>query len=104
MHQIDRLGGLEALTGGETPAVMGMPLGELVDWVKSDANQQKGEMALLIHGYRDSAEDGLPEEALRALTVLLKELPVKRAAAMVAEIYNVKKNALYKWGLENLNQ
>lgn len=28
-NQIDRLGGLEALTGGETPAVMGMPLGEL---------------------------------------------------------------------------
>lgn len=84
--------------------IQGMPLGELVDWVKSDENQQKGEMALLIHGYRDSAEDGLPEEALRALTILLKELPLKRAAAMVAEIYNVKKNALYKWGLENLNQ
>ncbi|ENC6730172.1 16S rRNA (cytidine(1402)-2'-O)-methyltransferase [Vibrio navarrensis] len=84
--------------------IQGMPLGELVDWVKSDENQQKGEMALLIHGYRDSAEDGLPEEALRALTILLKELPLKRAAAMVAEIYNVKKNALYKWGLENLDQ
>ncbi|MBE3669600.1 16S rRNA (cytidine(1402)-2'-O)-methyltransferase [Vibrio navarrensis] len=84
--------------------IQGMPLGDLVDWVKSDENQQKGEMALLIHGYRDSAEDGLPEEALRALTILLKELPLKRAAAMVAEIYNVKKNALYKWGLENLNQ
>ncbi|KYN25871.1 tetrapyrrole methylase [Vibrio cidicii] len=84
--------------------IQGMPLGDLVDWVKSDENQQKGEMALLIHGYRDSAEDGLPEEALRALTILLKELPLKRAAAMVAEIYNVKKNALYKWGLENLDQ
>ncbi|MBE3658441.1 16S rRNA (cytidine(1402)-2'-O)-methyltransferase [Vibrio navarrensis] len=84
--------------------IQGMPLGELVDWVKSDENQQKGEMALLIHGYRDSAEDALPEEALRALTILVKELPLKRAAAMVAEIYNVKKNALYKWGLENLDQ
>ena len=84
--------------------IQGMPLGKLVDWVKSDENQQKGEMALLIHGYRDSAEDGLPEEALRALTILLKELPLKRAAAMVAEIYNVKKNALYKWGLETLDQ
>lgn len=84
--------------------IQGMALGKLVDWVKSDENQQKGEMALLIHGYRDSAEDGLPEEALRALTILLKELPLKRAAAMVAEIYNVKKNALYKWGLENLDQ
>ncbi|MFV0486969.1 MAG: rRNA (cytidine-2'-O-)-methyltransferase, partial [Vibrio fluvialis] len=28
--------------------------------------------------------------------------PLKKAAAMTAEIYNLKKNALYKWGLDNL--
>jgi len=28
---------------------------------------------------------------------------VKKAAAMAAEIYNLKKNALYKWGLEHLD-
>ena len=31
-----------------------------------------------------------------------KELPLKKAAAIAAELYNVKKNALYKWGLDNL--
>ncbi|NMS37475.1 rRNA (cytidine-2'-O-)-methyltransferase, partial [Vibrio parahaemolyticus] len=33
---------------------------------------------------------------------LTKELPLKKAAALAAEIYSLKKNALYKWGLENL--
>ncbi|WP_159655058.1 16S rRNA (cytidine(1402)-2'-O)-methyltransferase [Vibrio atypicus] len=83
--------------------IQGMPLGELVEWVKSDSNQQRGEMALLIHGDRTSSDDSIPDEATRTLTILTKELPLKKAAAMAAEIYNLKKNALYKWGLENLD-
>lgn len=82
--------------------IQGMPLGELVEWVKSDPNQQRGEMALLIHGYRSTEEESIPEEVKRTLSILVKELPLKKAAAMAAEIYNLKKNALYKWGLENL--
>jgi 16S rRNA (cytidine1402-2'-O)-methyltransferase len=83
--------------------IQGMPLGELVEWVKSDSNQQRGEMALLIHGDRTSSDDSIPDEVTRTLTILTKELPLKKAAAMAAEIYNLKKNALYKWGLENLD-
>jgi 16S rRNA (cytidine1402-2'-O)-methyltransferase len=82
--------------------IQGMPLGELIGWVKSDGNQQRGEMVLLIHGYRDSSEETLPDEATRTLGILTKELPLKKAAALAAEIYNLKKNALYKWGLEHL--
>ncbi|POB65811.1 rRNA (cytidine-2'-O-)-methyltransferase, partial [Vibrio vulnificus] len=37
--------------------IQGMRLSALVEWVQSDDNQQKGEMVLLIHGYRDSAEE-----------------------------------------------
>ncbi|EME3968140.1 16S rRNA (cytidine(1402)-2'-O)-methyltransferase [Vibrio fluvialis] len=82
--------------------IQGMPLGELIEWIDADENRKRGEMVLLIHGYRDSAEDTLPEEALRTLGILTQELPLKKAAAMTAEIYNLKKNALYKWGLGNL--
>ena len=80
----------------------GLPLGELVEWVKSDRNQQRGEMVLLVHGHRNVVEESLPDEVTRTLAILTKELPLKKAAALAAEIYNLKKNALYKWGLENL--
>ncbi|MFY2507797.1 16S rRNA (cytidine(1402)-2'-O)-methyltransferase [Vibrio pectenicida] len=83
--------------------IQGLPLAKLVEWVAVDENQQRGEMVLLIHGYRAVADDSLPEEATRALTILTKELPLKKAAALTAEIYNLKKNALYKWGLEHLD-
>ncbi|MCG9665231.1 16S rRNA (cytidine(1402)-2'-O)-methyltransferase [Vibrio mediterranei] len=82
--------------------IQGLPLGELVEWIEEDENRKRGEMVLLIHGYREPVTDTLPDEATRTLAILVKELPLKKAAAATAEIYNLKKNALYKWGLENL--
>ncbi len=83
--------------------IQGMPLGELIDRIEEDENRKRGEMVLLIHGHREQADEELPDEALRTLAILTKELPLKKAAALAAEIYNLKKNALYKWGLENLD-
>ncbi len=83
--------------------IQGLPLGELIEWIEEDDNRKRGEMVLLVHGHREEADAELPEEALRTLGILVKELPLKKAAALAAEIYNLKKNALYKWGLENLS-
>ncbi|EKO3736448.1 TPA: 16S rRNA (cytidine(1402)-2'-O)-methyltransferase [Vibrio metschnikovii] len=83
--------------------IQGLPLGELIEWINQDENRKRGEMVLLIHGVRETSNQALPEEALRSLAILSKELPLKKAAALAAEIYNVKKNSLYKWGLENLS-
>jgi 16S rRNA (cytidine1402-2'-O)-methyltransferase len=82
--------------------IQGMPLGELIEWINEDDNRKKGEMVLLIHGHREISADEFPADALRTLRLLTTELPLKKAAALVAEIYNLKKNALYKWGLDNL--
>ncbi|HCT3121353.1 TPA: 16S rRNA (cytidine(1402)-2'-O)-methyltransferase, partial [Morganella morganii] len=35
-----------------------------------------------------------------ALAIVQKELPPKKAAAVVAELYGVKKNALYRYTLD----
>ncbi len=83
--------------------IQGLPLGELIEWIEEDENRKRGEMVLLVHGHREEANAELPDEALRTLGILTKELPLKKAAALAAEIYNLKKNALYKWGLENLD-
>lgn len=72
-------------------------LGELVEWVASDQNQSRGEMVLVLHGAEDSGPEDVEVE--RVLTILLKSLPVKEAAALAAEITGGKKNALYKQAL-----
>ncbi|MGI8463364.1 16S rRNA (cytidine(1402)-2'-O)-methyltransferase [Pectobacterium punjabense] len=80
-------------------SIHGAPVGELLAWVKEDENRRKGEMVLIVEGHQidDSA---LSSEALRTLALLRAELPLKKAAALAAEIHSVKKNALYRYGLE----
>ncbi|KHE00641.1 16S rRNA methyltransferase [Pantoea stewartii] len=77
----------------------GAPVAELLAWVKEDENRRKGEMVLIVEGHQPD-EEALPAEALRTLALLQQELPLKKAAALTAEIHGVKKNALYKYALD----
>ncbi|MBD8168135.1 16S rRNA (cytidine(1402)-2'-O)-methyltransferase [Erwinia persicina] len=80
-------------------SIHGAPVGELLAWVQEEDNRRKGEMVLIVEGYH-AEEEALPPEALRTLALLQAELPLKKAAALTAEIHSVKKNALYKYALE----
>ena len=80
-------------------SIQGAPVGELLAWVKEDENRRKGEMVLIVEGFQPD-ESALSAEALRTLELLRAELPLKKAAALAAEIHGVKKNALYKYALE----
>lgn len=70
--------------------IHGAPVGELLAWVKEDENRRKGEMVLIVEGHK-AQEDDLPADALRTLALLQAELPLKKAAALAAEIHGVKK-------------
>jgi len=74
-------------------------LEELLDWVSADANQQRGEIVVLIHG-ATPVEAERNTEAKRILRILTKELPVSQAAALAAEITGQKKNQLYGLALQ----
>ncbi len=71
-------------------SIHGAPIGELVAWVKEDENRRKGEMVLIVEGFK-AQEEALPAAALRTLALLQAELPLKKAAALAAEIHGVKK-------------
>jgi len=81
--------------------LQGLPLTELRAWVEADANQQRGECVLLVGGWQaPQGEEAVSAEALRVLDLLLAEMPLKRAAALAAEITGVRKNLLYQAALE----
>jgi len=67
-------------------------------WLEQDANQLKGEMVLIIEGYKP-AENEISKEVINTLKLLLAEMKPKKACAIAAEIYGVKKNALYEVAL-----
>lgn len=69
--------------------------------VEVDLDQQKGEIVVLVEGYRAPEEvDGPSAEAQRVMQLLLDaQLPLKQAAGLAAEISGDKKNRLYDWAL-----
>lgn len=72
----------------------------LIPWVEADENQRKGEFVVLVHGAVAREDTGMDAESERILLILLKDLPVKQAAALAANITGLKKNALYQFALE----
>ncbi|MDH4133364.1 MAG: 16S rRNA (cytidine(1402)-2'-O)-methyltransferase [Gammaproteobacteria bacterium] len=74
-------------------------LGELSAWIAAEANQQRGEAVVLVHG-ATPVEGALDENSTHVLRVLLGALPVSQAAALAAEITGRKKNELYELALK----
>jgi 16S rRNA (cytidine1402-2'-O)-methyltransferase len=67
-------------------------------WLKADPNHQRGEFVLMIAGVKQDQTE-VSSDALKLLKQLMKELPLKKAAAVTAEHYGLKKNNLYQLGL-----
>ncbi|TCI03578.1 16S rRNA (cytidine(1402)-2'-O)-methyltransferase [Corallincola luteus] len=81
-------------------SVVQSTLAGLIDWLEAEPERQQGEFVLVIGGYQVPEGEGLPAEAERWLTLLIAELPLKKAAALVAEMYDVKKKLVYDLGLK----
>lgn len=112
-HRIsESVADMAAMFGGERRAVICRELtktwetihedalGALVDWLNANDNHRRGEFVVLVQGAAPVSGEGLDEEQLRVLKVLMRELPLKRAAAVAAELTGGKKNAFYRQGLE----
>ncbi len=76
-----------------------MTLGELVEFISNDSNQQKGEIVLVIGGA--SVEKDMEQEKLdQLLTRLLQDLSVKAASQLAADLTGIKKKIAYQRALE----
>ena len=104
---------MESVFGGERPALLareltktfetlkGLPLSELRQFVESDSNQQRGECVVLVAGWTaPESDEAISSESMRILDLLLKEMPLKRAAALAAQITGERKNVLYQVALD----
>ena len=110
-HRItDTLIDMVAVLGPERPAFMAREItkafetylhgtvAEVLDQVQVDSNQRRGEIVLAIGGYED-AMDTVSVDAEKILSLLLKELPLAKAAAVTAKITGGDKKHLYQLGL-----
>lgn len=71
---------------------------QVIEQVDADPNQRKGEFVVVIEGASGKASVGDVDIA-RHMTLLMKELPIKKAAAITAELLNLRKKDCYDIGL-----
>ncbi|EFL80700.1 16S rRNA (cytidine(1402)-2'-O)-methyltransferase [Actinobacillus pleuropneumoniae] len=83
--------------------IHGDTLANLIAWLNEDSNRIKGEIVLVVEGKPEQTDEAFSAQAVKLLGLLCKELPLKKAAAIVAETFGYKKNALYQYGLEYLS-
>jgi 16S rRNA (cytidine1402-2'-O)-methyltransferase len=75
--------------------VLAAPLADLAMRVRADADQQRGELVLMVHGAPPPAEDTLLREGLRVLDLLEVRLSRRDAVQLASRISGCSRNALY---------
>jgi 16S rRNA (cytidine1402-2'-O)-methyltransferase len=82
--------------------VVTLPAGDAPAWLAADANRVRGEFVLVLHATHRAAatDDVLSAAAEHTLAVLQRELPLKQAVALAAEISGAPRNALYQRALQ----
>ena len=83
--------------------IHGDTLENLIAWLNEESNRIKGEIVLVVEGKQEQTDEAFSAQAVKLLGLLCQELPLKKAAAIVAETFGYKKNALYQYGLEHLS-
>jgi 16S rRNA (cytidine1402-2'-O)-methyltransferase len=78
-------------------------IGELFEKVSADSNQQRGEIVLVLAGNVVS-NDSLSTDAEKILKLLIKELPLAKAASLAAKITGGDKKQLYQLALTLQNK
>lgn len=69
-------------------------------WLAADPHRTRGEFVVVLHSRATNATpEGQAEAAVRTLDILLRELPVKQAVALAAQISGAPRNALYAHAL-----
>lgn len=73
-----------------------LPVEALTAWLDGGAHRQRGEFVLVVHASGASAEDAVLAPAAQAvLAELVRHVPIKKAAGLVADLTGLPRKALY---------
>jgi 16S rRNA (cytidine1402-2'-O)-methyltransferase len=74
-------------------------LAEIIEQINADNDQQKGEFVVMVTG-NPEPEPASAVDSEKLFKLLLKELPPKKAAAVISDLTGENKKALYQKALE----
>ena len=70
---------------------------QVIAWLDEDSDRQQGEMVLILSP--NKIDSAISPEAEKLMRLLMAELPIKKSAAVTAQMFDLKKNDLYKLAL-----
>ncbi|EED33859.1 conserved hypothetical protein TIGR00096 [gamma proteobacterium NOR5-3] len=76
------------------------PLSQLCDWVRSDANQSRGEIVLLLSPARTDATASIDPALGELLRGMAEHMPARQAAKLLSTYSGVRSRQLYDFLLE----
>ncbi|CRK85769.1 Ribosomal RNA small subunit methyltransferase I [Candidatus Providencia siddallii] len=82
--------------------INGMTAEDLFLWIKEDETRKRGEIVLIIEGYKELRNDShISINIINTLNLLQKDLTLQKALLITAKIYGIKKNILYNFIINN---
>ncbi|SFU50078.1 16S rRNA (cytidine1402-2'-O)-methyltransferase [Nitrosomonas eutropha] len=70
-------------------------LGESLDWLRADENRLRGEFVLLLAPVEEPDQEDISPQAVHTLAILQRDLPLKQAVQLAAEITGESRKKLY---------
>ncbi len=102
---------IQAVLGADRGIVMGreltkqfetirkMPIAKLIEFIKSDSNQTRGEFVLVIlpNASQENNNEEISLEQIKVLELLASELPAKKAVNLTNKIAGGNKDLMYQY-------
>ncbi|QIE01845.1 16S rRNA (cytidine(1402)-2'-O)-methyltransferase [Buchnera aphidicola (Uroleucon sonchi)] len=82
-------------------SIYGAQAAVLLKWLKEEKNRYKGEMVIIIDGFKKSKNHNLDKKILDTFFMLRNFCTVKTSVFITAKIHNFNKNNLYQYVIKN---
>lgn len=76
---------------------------DCLEWLEQDSNNQKGEFVVIVAGCDEEEEEArMQQQALEIVSLLRKEVSMKKSVAIASQITGARKNRLYEKALQDV--
>lgn len=75
----------------------------ILEWLREDQNRYKGEMVIIIDGFKKLKTDNISKKTLDTFLILRKFFSLKTSVLITSQIHKINKNNLYQHAIKNKN-
>lgn len=82
----------ESIYGGTAESIL--------QWIKEDKYRYKGEMVIIVEGFKSLKKNELSQKILHTFSILKNFFSLKKAVLITSQIHNISKNNLYQYAIK----